>query len=128
MERNKHVDVARGIAMICIVLGHLGNSEINRVVFTFHVTIFFLLTGYYTSTKTSIKDFIKRKFRTLIVPYAVTCLMVLALVVPLNTLLNGGENNLGRLDQYFFASLYKVKRKNTDPACQDYFPHHLKVY
>ncbi len=115
MERNKHVDVARGIAMICIVLGHLGNSEINRVVFTFHVTIFFLLTGYYTSTKTSIKDFIKRKFRTLIVPYAVTCLMVLALVVPLNTLLNGGENNLGRLEQYFFASLYGAGDSYQEP-------------
>ncbi len=36
-ERIKYIDIARGIAMLCIVLGHLGNSQINRVVFTFHV-------------------------------------------------------------------------------------------
>lgn len=106
MERNQYVDVARGIAMICIVLGHLGNSEINHVVFTFHVTIFFLLSGYYISARTSVWEFIKKKVRTLIVPYAITCLMVLALLVPFNILFNNGNENLTRLRQYFFAALY----------------------
>lgn len=41
-NRVQYFDIARGIAMICIILGHLNNSLINRVVFTFHVPIFSL--------------------------------------------------------------------------------------
>lgn len=41
--RLQYIDIAKGIAMICIILGHLGNASINRIVFTFHVPIFSLL-------------------------------------------------------------------------------------
>lgn len=34
-KRNNAVDIARGIAMFSIVLGHLGVFSINRVVFTY---------------------------------------------------------------------------------------------
>lgn len=115
MERNQHVDAARGIAMICIVLGHLGNSGINHFVFTFHVTIFFLLTGYYINTKTSARNFIKKRFRTLIIPYAVTCLAVLILTVPFNILLNNGDDNLNMLKRYFLASLYGAGDSYQEP-------------
>jgi len=73
-KRLQYVDIARGIAMICIILGHLGNPAINRVVFTFHVPIFFFITGYFTSTKRS-----KNKIRTLLVPYAISCLAIIIL-------------------------------------------------
>ena len=65
--RLNHVDVARGIAILCIIIGHLGNYNIARVVFTFHVPIFFLITGYFTSTNGSDRDFIRKKFNGLIV-------------------------------------------------------------
>lgn len=40
-NRVKYIDIARGIAILCIILGHLGNATINRIVYTFHVPIFF---------------------------------------------------------------------------------------
>ncbi|WP_207662353.1 acyltransferase family protein [Coprococcus comes] len=46
-KRLQYIDIAKGIAMICIILGHMGNANINRVVFTFHVPIFFFITGYF---------------------------------------------------------------------------------
>ncbi len=60
-SRVQFLDIARGIAIICIILGHLNNSLINRVVFTFHVPIFFFITGYFMSSKYKIGDFIKKK-------------------------------------------------------------------
>ena len=39
--RLRFVDIAKGISIICIILGHLGIHNITRVVFTFHVPIFF---------------------------------------------------------------------------------------
>lgn len=78
-KRLQYIDIARGIAMICIILGHLGNPSINRVVFTFHVPIFFFITGYFTSTKRSLPEFTKNKIRTLLVPYAISCLAIIIL-------------------------------------------------
>ena len=62
--------------MISIIIGHLGEPSINRVVFTFHVPVFFFITGYFLSDRKSIKDFIKNKARTLLVPYALTCAVI----------------------------------------------------
>lgn len=70
-NRVQYFDIARGIAMICIILGHLNNSLINRVVFTFHVPIFFFISGYFMNSKCGIKDYARNKLRTLIVPYIV---------------------------------------------------------
>ena len=43
--RLRFVDIAKGISIICIILGHLGIHNITRVVFTFHVPIFFVAAG-----------------------------------------------------------------------------------
>lgn len=59
--RLQYIDIAKGIAMICIILGHLGNANINRIVFTFHVPIFFFITGCFTNKKRDLNDFIKIK-------------------------------------------------------------------
>lgn len=50
-NRLVYLDVARGIAMIAIVLGHLGQSNINKIVFTFHLSIFYFITGYFLNKK-----------------------------------------------------------------------------
>ena len=63
-NRVQYFDIARGIAMICIILGHLNNSLINRVVFTFHVPIFFFISGYFMNSKCGIKDYARNKLRT----------------------------------------------------------------
>ncbi len=77
--RIQHIDITRGIAIICIILGHLGNAHINSVVFTFHVPVFFFITGYFTNTNLCIKDFIKNKTRTLLVPYVFTSFLIILL-------------------------------------------------
>lgn len=72
-----YVDVARGIAMICIILGHFGEPEINRFVYTFHVPIFLVISGRFLDTRSDLKQFVRKKARTLLIPYAVTCLLVI---------------------------------------------------
>ena len=62
--RLQYIDIAKGIAMICIILGHLGNASINRIVFTFHVPIFFFITGYFTNKKRDLNGFIKNKAKS----------------------------------------------------------------
>ena len=77
-QRIAFVDTARGIAMLCIVLGHLGLAPVNYVVFTFHVPIFYLITGWFLSRRLGMGAFARKRARTLLVPYAVTCLVIIA--------------------------------------------------
>lgn len=102
--RMRYLDVAKGIAMICIILGHQGSWEVNRLVFTFHVPIFFLITGYFTSAKLPIKEFVLRKARTLLVPYACTCAAIIVIAAAL-ALYRGQE--VGPIVQHWvLASCY----------------------
>jgi fucose 4-O-acetylase-like acetyltransferase len=78
-QRVDYLDVARGIAIICIILGHFRIGEINRFVYTFDVPLFFMITGYFINEKTPVKEFVKRKVRTLIVPYFITGIVILIL-------------------------------------------------
>ncbi len=105
-NRYRFIDVARGISIICIILGHLGNSQINRFVFTFHVPIFFLITGYFINKKTSIREFIHKRFRTLIIPYIISCICVIISAVIINMLINDGSDNKTVLLRWVKASMY----------------------
>ena len=90
--------------MLCIIAGHFGIVSAGRFVFTFHVPLFFLLSGYFLSTKVSFLPFMKQKARQLLVPYYVTgvVLLIVATVVnhfvwPEIDALNNAKSMLGAL-------------------------------
>nr|WP_288732174.1 acyltransferase family protein [uncultured Anaerobutyricum sp.] len=103
-KRIEYLDVARGIAMLSVVLGHMGIFNINRVVFTYHLPIFFFITGYFFSKKSTTIEFIKKKFRTLIIPYYVTGVLILLCIILRDCLVGG--NLLIDLRQMIYAILY----------------------
>lgn len=78
-QRVDYLDVARGIALICIILGHFHIGEVDRFVYTFDVPLFFIITGYFINEKTPFKDFVKRKVQTLAIPYFITGIAILIL-------------------------------------------------
>ncbi|WP_034451287.1 acyltransferase family protein [Butyrivibrio sp. AE2032] len=102
--RIRFIDTARGIAIICIILGHLGSASINRVVYTFHIPLFFLITGYFISTKASFSRFAKKKFRSLILPYLLTSAVIVLLAAVKGLLTDG--NLTAPLKAWTFAALY----------------------
>ena len=75
-KRVEYFDIAKGFSMICIILGHLGIGRVNSFVFTFHVPIFFLISGYFLSDKLTMEEFIKKKAKRLLLPYLVTCIFI----------------------------------------------------
>lgn len=53
--RYAHVDIARGIAILLVVLGHCFQSSdvaLNRVILSFHMPLFFFLSGVFAKTET----------------------------------------------------------------------------
>ncbi len=102
--RVRYIDIARGIAIICIILGHMEIWAINRVVFTFHVPLFFFITGYFTSDRRGLKEFCLNKFRTLIVPYIATCIVMILCAAALEV--HRGGQALTAVRYWGYAALY----------------------
>lgn len=104
--RDNSVDIAKAIAMICVVIGHLGDAKINSVVFTFHIPIFYLITGYYLYgiEKKDFKLVLKNKVRTLIVPYYISCIAIIVLCIP--KALYFGDNVKETIIYWVKASIY----------------------
>lgn len=104
-KRNNAVDIARGIAMFSIVLGHLGVFSINRVVFTYHLPIFYLISGFFFhETSESYRDFMKYKGRRMLLPYYFTCFLICLLAAA--AALWRGEDVGQSLSRQVLASLY----------------------
>lgn len=101
--RIRSIDIARGIAILCIVLGHNGIDSVDRVVFTFHVPIFFLIAGYFFPENKRLAELVRGKVRQLLVPYFVTCLAVILLGTVDG--LRKGEA-MDRLGQWVLAAVY----------------------
>lgn len=78
-NRNQIIDILRGFAAICVVLGHAiqrgmitgyENNWLFMLIYTFHMPLFILLSGYtlYLSSKKFDKKFLIEKTRYLLYP------------------------------------------------------------
>lgn len=72
-KRYDYVDVIKGIAMIFIYLGHWTTQYITGFAYLFHLQCFFLVSGFFANkqTRRSVKEWGKRNFVKLLVPYFV---------------------------------------------------------
>ncbi|MBO4680958.1 MAG: acyltransferase family protein [Clostridiales bacterium] len=75
-SRVDYLDFARGLCFIAVVLGHLSEPAINRFVFTFHLPVFLIITGYFINPNTDIITLIKKKLKSLIIPYYIACFLL----------------------------------------------------
>ena len=86
-KRIEYLDVAKGIAMLCVILAHIPVPDIpafvNRICFSFHMPVFFLLSGYLFK-KTDMNTFIVRKSKQLLLPYLYTSGFVILFSVCIN--------------------------------------------
>ncbi len=114
-SRNISVDIARGIAIIAVVFGHLGIADINRVVFTFHLPIFWLITGYFTREGETLSGVVKKRFRTLLVPYYTSCIIIIIESCIFQIIKRQPELIVERLKFWGFATLYAAGDPYTEP-------------
>ena len=71
MERKRYIDVAKGIGIFLVVWGHHPNHFFFKYIYTFHVPLFFLLSGLTFSLKdsVSIKAYAYKRAQRLLKPY-----------------------------------------------------------
>ena len=107
MEKNRiiYFDIAKGIGMLCVILGHLSLSAINMVVFTFHMPLFFIISGYFMK-KQDTRLVIHKKFRQLLIPYFLTCLAIAGVSIVKDLLLGRTDELAHNLLLWCYAGFY----------------------
>ena len=78
------MDIARGFAILCVVVGHSKAfgipEEVINFCFTFHMPLFFIVSGYFIRPELKLdRAFFQKNVRTLIYPYVATSLVVVLL-------------------------------------------------
>lgn len=69
-NRISWIDIARGMCIIAIVIGHtLKNSWLRTYALSFDVPMFFFLSGYCYRHTNDIKKYFIKKIKTIIIPY-----------------------------------------------------------
>lgn len=78
--RVRWIDNAKGIAMLCVILSHVGGGLYGKVDLSFlhavHMSVFFLLSGYTLKTQNITREFVNKKFKRLMEPYFFTCIAI----------------------------------------------------
>ena len=88
IERIKWIDITKGIAMIGVLLLHSGFGKLSFIFDNFFMAVFFFISGYTFKYNESIKikEFINKKFNSLIIPYIIfsfilyMCFIIISLI------------------------------------------------
>jgi len=106
--RNSTIDVAKGLGIILVVFGHNWivlheKSELFRVIFSFHMPLFFFLSGIFLRSSDGISHFLQMRAGLLLKPYFV----VLTIVGVVKLLKASVLGTIGpQIGDYFIGMLY----------------------
>lgn len=82
-SRIDYFDIAKGFAILAVIMGHLewSSQAFKTFIFSWHLPLFFLLAGYTFRVKPT-TVMIKGSFKRLLVPYFIVCLFITIRLVP----------------------------------------------
>lgn len=92
-QRWDYIDVAKGLGMLAVILGHIGLSGWNIFIFSFHMPLFFIISGFFFHTQDN-RGYLVKRSRQLLIPYVFTCVCIILLAILRETakaVLYGGE-------------------------------------
>jgi len=81
--RLQHIDIAKGIGILLVVLGHNSiffeneNSKLFNIIFSFHLPLFLFLSGLFFKTDVKFKKLILNKLDSLLKPYFTTLVIMM---------------------------------------------------
>ena len=118
-KRIDYIDIAKGIGMILVVLGHMAiGDKASYLIFSFHMPFFFLIDGLfckeYKLFSEEHRTFIKTTLIRLILPYIFTCIFIILFSIILNLLKQDFLQILPDVKKRLLASIYGQGWVNND--------------
>lgn len=101
------VDTAKGIGLLLVIIGHLPIPLVPVWIYTFHMPLFFFLSGVvFSGKKYTFIEFLKKKVKSLVIPYFSLGLVIYLFYVIVNGVV-GEENGLYGSNSEMFVQLLK---------------------
>lgn len=94
-KRDIAIDIAKGIGIYLVCLGHTTSNEVVlKWLYSFHMPLFFFLSGIFHSKSENYFEFFKKKIKSLLVPYLffATTLFLFFLLISKKIGFSAGEN------------------------------------
>lgn len=70
--RIAYLDAAKGCAILSVILSHLWIPELTPFLFSFHMPLFFILSGYFLKREDNPRIWVCKRSRQILVPFALT--------------------------------------------------------
>ena len=109
-KRIGYIDIARGIGILLVVLGHNDFGYISpfayQLIYSFHMPLFFFLSGYFINTAIGFWGFTIKRFNSLLKPYLFTIFMIYFTSISFEKM--GFQTALGRIIKSLYASGYYI--------------------
>jgi len=109
-KRIEFLDIARGIGILLVVLGHNDFGAISpffhQVIYSFHIPLFFFLSGYFINASVPFFDFFKKRFHSVLKPYLFTIVLIYFTSVSFEKM--GFQTAIGRIVKSLYASGYYI--------------------
>lgn len=108
-KRDRTIDIAKGFGILCVILGHLGNNDLVRAIYSYHMPLFFFVSGWLLNEKRSPKEFFVKRLHALIPAYCFTvvCMFFLNVLLDIANHVTGEEiirNAIDVLIRAFYGS------------------------
>ena len=80
VKRVGYVDIAKGIGIILVVMGHndfaLISPFAHKLIYSFHMPMFFFMSGMFFKPDVPFRSFIRQRFHRLLKPFFVMLLLI----------------------------------------------------
>ena len=95
-QRIEYIDTLKTIGILAVILGHIA-SPLGEFIFSWHMPLFFMIAGFFIKFDISLKDFIVKDFKRLMLPYFLFSFIALILETIKRIVLN--RNKLDYMEE-----------------------------
>lgn len=107
-KRIEYIDIARGIGILLVVMGHNDFALVSpfayKAIYSFHMPLFFFLSGYFINPSIGFWSFFKKRFNSLLKPYFFTIFLIYFVSVSFGKM--GFQTAIGRIIKSLYGAGY----------------------
>ena len=109
-KRIEYIDIARGIGILLVVMGHndfgVVSPFVYKVIYSFHMPLFFFLSGYFINPGVDFRTFFVKRFNSLLKPYFFTIFLIYFVSISFGRI--GFETAIGRIIKSLYGAGYYI--------------------
>ena len=117
--RNQAIDIAKGIGILLVIIGHTGglpaDTAVHHFIYSFHMPLFFILGGYFFKPS-SFKKHLLKDARRLLLPYAFSIFLLILWYI----LLGVKYDNYGMVWRTLQSGMFGSGQIHASPIWGDY--------